>query len=274
MKIAKAAIKKVLKSTLGPEGTLKLMRRYGDSKTLMQCWLSPRYWESVSRLRFFKNKHKGQRCFIIGNGPSLKEMDLAPLRNEFTFGLNRIYLLFESLGFATTYFVSVNKLVIEQCADEIVKLSCPKFVCWGTQSLIPVTSNMIFIRSRTSSRFRTDIPREGVSEGSTVTYVAMQLAYYMGFQQIILIGVDHSFTTKGPANELVTSQGDDPNHFHPEYFRKGFKWQLPDLESSEFAYKLARCQFELAGREILDATVGGKLKVFPKVDYNKIIEKT
>jgi len=115
MKLAKTAAKRVLKATLGPEGTLKFMRRYGDSKTLMQCWLSPRYWESVRRLRLFKNKHKGQRCFIVGNGPSLKEMDLAPLRNEFTFGLNRIYLLFESLGFATTYFVSLPEVYWLEC---------------------------------------------------------------------------------------------------------------------------------------------------------------
>ena len=61
------------------------------------------------------------RCFILGNGPSLKKTNLALLENEYTFGLNRIYLLFDQLGFSTTYYVAVNHLVIEQCANEIIK---------------------------------------------------------------------------------------------------------------------------------------------------------
>ena len=104
-------------------------------------------------------------------------------------------------------------------------------------------------------------------EGFTVTYVALQLAFHMGFKKVILIGVDHNFTTKGPANQAVVSQGDDPNHFAPNYFGAAFKWQLPDLEGSERAYRLARQAYETAGRMVVDATVGGKLTVFPKVDY-------
>jgi hypothetical protein len=100
----------------------------------------------------------------------------------------------------------------------------------------------------------------------------MQLAYYMGFSQVVLIGVDHNFKTKGEPNTLVESGGVDPDHFHPDYFGKGVKWQLPDLERSEMAYNLARYQYALAGREILDATVGGKLDVFPKVNYEDIFK--
>jgi hypothetical protein len=107
-----------------------------------------------------------------------------------------------------------------------------------------------------------------VFEGFTVTYVALQLAYHMGFSEVILIGVDHNFVTKGPANQAVVSQGDDPNHFAPNYFGAGFKWQLPDLDGSERAYKMARAVYEADGRRVVDATIGGKLTIFPKVDYN------
>jgi hypothetical protein len=92
----------------------------------------------------------------------------------------------------------------------------------------------------------------------------------MGFTQVILIGVDHSFASKGEANKTVVSDGDDPNHFSPHYFGKGFRWQLPDLETSEIGYALARKAFEKAGRQVLDATVGGKLTIFPKVDYESL----
>ena len=90
---------------------------------------------------------------------------------------------------------------------------------------------------------------------------------------MILIGVDHSFATKGAPNTTVQSEGDYPNHFSASYFGKGFRWQLPDLETSELGYRLARKAFEEDGRKILDATVGGKLEIFEKVDYQSLFPK-
>lgn len=82
--------------------------------------------------------------------------------------------------------------------------------------------------------------------------------------------MDHSFATQGKPNETVVSQGDDPNHFNPGYFGKGFRWQLPDLETSEKAYALANETYRAAGRRVIDATVGGKLTIFPKTDYESL----
>ncbi len=90
------------------------------------------------------------------------------------------------------------------------------------------------------------------------------------FRKLILIGVDHNFVTQGPANQAVVSKGDDPNHFSPNYFGAGFKWQLPDLDGSERAYRLARDAYEKSGRQVLDATVGGNLTIFPKVQYKSL----
>jgi hypothetical protein len=225
---------------------------------------------SIRRLGEIKGKHTGQRCFIIGNGPSLKQMDLSRLHDEITFGLNRIYLLFPELGFLTTYYVSVNSLVIEQCAEDIRLLPIPKFISWRSRRLIQPTEDMAFLHTTyTGPKFARDA-RGRLWEGATVTYVALQLAFHMGFEQVILIGVDHNFTTQGKANATVVSQGSDPDHFHANYFGKGFRWQLPDLETSERAYRMARQAYEAAGRQVLDATVGGKLTVFPKIDYSSL----
>jgi hypothetical protein len=68
----------------------------------------------------------------------------------------------------------------------------------------------------------------------------------------------------------VESQGADPDHFSPSYFGKGFRWQLPDLEGSERGYRLARQAFEKDGRRVVDATLGGKLTVFPKVEFDSL----
>ena len=235
------------------------------------AYLHPWRRASVRALNALKDIHRGKRCFIIGNGPSLKQLDLARLRGEFTFGMNRIYLLFPELGFNTTYYVSINDLVIEQCAGDIRGLAIPKFLAWHSHrhfqdrpddlSFLYTTYNEpVFARNAAGRLW----------EGATVTYVALQLAFHMGFDQVILIGVDHNFASKGQANQTVTSQGDDPNHFSPQYFGKGFRWQLPDLETSERAYGLTREAYTSAGRRVLDATAGGKLTVFPKVEYNSL----
>lgn len=123
----------------------------------------------------------------------------------------------------------------------------------------------------TGPKFAADA-RGRLWEGATVTYVCLQLAYHMGFETAVLIGVDHSFVSKGKPNTTVVSQGDDPNHFAANYFGKGFRWQLPDLDTSEIGYYMAKHAYERNGRTVLDATIGGELQVFPKIDYNDLFD--
>jgi len=233
--------------------------------------LSSRWQKSRYHMQALRNTHAGERCFIIGNGPSLRRTDLTKLKGEFTFGLNRIYLIFSELGFATSCLVSVNELVLEQCASEMKALDLPKYLAWRSRHWFADAPQAVFVD--TDFTGTEDFSRNAsgrIFEGFTVTYVALQLAFHMGFSEVILIGVDHNFTTQGPANQAVVSQGDDPNHFSPNYFGAGFKWQLPDLEGSERAYRLARHAYDSDGRRVRDATVDGKLTIFPKVDYNSL----
>jgi len=239
--------------------------------------------ESIQNLKRFKDIHPGERCFIIGNGPSLKNTNLGLLRDEFTFGMNRIYLMYPDLGFSNTYYLSINSLVIEQCAQDILALQIPRFLSWRTRDLVqealddnsklPFDPPVTFLHTTyTGPKFAQDVGGR-LWEGATVTYVAMQLAFHMGFTQVILIGVDHSFTSKGKPNTTVVSGGDDLDHFDSNYFGKGFRWQLPDLDTSEIAYHRAKENYAAADREIIDATIGGKLTVFPKVEYQSLFGK-
>lgn len=241
---------------------------------LPAAYLHPWRRESIRRLAALKDIHSGKRAFVIANGPSLKHTDMSRLRNEYTFGMNRIYLMFPELGFSTTYLTVVNDLVIEQTASDLAALSLPKFLAWRSRRHFPANLPIIQLptflyTSYTGPRFSTDVGGR-VWEGATVTNVTLQLAFHMGFQQVILIGVDHNYTAMGKPNTTVVSQGDDPNHFSPSYFGKGFRWQLPDLETSEVGYAMAREAYRKAGREIVDATIGGKLTIFPKVEYEKL----
>ena len=72
-------------------------------------------------------------------------MDLSPLRNEFTIGSNRIYLLFPALGFTTTYIASVNPHVLRQWKDDFLALPVPKFLSWGMRSEFPDREDVAFL---------------------------------------------------------------------------------------------------------------------------------
>jgi hypothetical protein len=262
-------LKKVIPSWLW-----KTMQRSYDAflrlPEVPSALLHPLRLRSKKVLNDFKNTQSGRRCFIIGNGPSLSSIDMGKLRNEITFGMNRIYLLFPELGFSTTYYVSINDLVIQQCAADIQSLEMPKFLAWRSHNHIHSSKDVNYLYTTyTGPGFSRDVTGR-VWEGATVTYVALQLAYHMGFSEVVLVGVDHNFISNGDPNQTITSEGDDPNHFSPEYFGKGFKWQLPDLETSEIAYQMARDAYEKAGRKVLDATRDGKLTVFPKVEYDSL----
>ncbi|HSV86251.1 MAG TPA: 6-hydroxymethylpterin diphosphokinase MptE-like protein, partial [Levilinea sp.] len=153
--------------------------------------------DTIARLAKLKDIHRGKRCFIIGNGPSLKNTDLGKLRNEYTIGMNRFYLAFPDLGFRTNYYLSVNDLVVEQCAADIQALELPRFVSWRARRWLKPQENLYFLHTTyTGPRFSTDLTGR-LWEGATVTYSALQTAFYLGFEQVILIGVDHSFATKG-----------------------------------------------------------------------------
>lgn len=266
-------LRQTIKGVL-PTPAIDFLRETRDGlirfKDMPEANFHPWRRDTIQRIRSLKDSRRGERCFIIGNGPSLKNTDLSKLKDEFTIGVNRIYLLFPELGFSTSYFVSVNDLVIEQCAADIQKLSIPRFVAWRAKRWLHPDNDLYFLYTTyTGPRFSKNAAGR-LWEGATVTNVALQLAFYLGFQQVILIGVDHNFVTQGVPNTTVVSQGDDPNHFSANYFGKGFRWQLPDLDTSERGYRMARAAYEEDGRQVLDATVGGKLQVFPKVDYDAL----
>ena len=268
------SIKQVIKQIVPAPAWNILRKTYSEVTHLPDLpgvYIHPWRRESMKRLAELKDFYQGQRAIIIGNGPSLKQTDLKKLKDEFTFGLNRIYLMFPELGFGTTYYVAVNDLVIDQCRQDISALPMPKFLSWRSHRFFtpgPLPATFLYT-TYDNPAFARDV-RHRVWESATVTYVALQLAFHMGFTQVILVGVDHNSNVPGKANTTIVSQGDDLNHFNPDYFGKGFRWQLPDFETSEIGYRLARQAYETAGRQVLDATIDGKLTVFPKVKYSSL----
>lgn len=230
----------------------------------LQSYADPEFRRSRGTLKALRNRHAGETCVIIGNGPSLKGFDLSVLSAVPTFCLNRGYLLWEEQGFQPTYHVSVNDLVIEQFHSEIAGLPSPLFLPWEHHRKFSGVDNAVFLEMRWNKRFFGDVTN-GLWPGATVTFAAMQIAYHMGFSRVVLIGVDHRFEETGPAHAEVLQDRDDGNHFSHAYFGKGVRWNLPDLQLSEVAYRMAKDAFAREGRLIVDSTRGGVLDIFPKM---------
>ncbi|SKB70548.1 hypothetical protein SAMN05660226_02786 [Parapedobacter luteus] len=233
------------------------------------------FYKYRPHLAKFKDIHKGQDCFIIGNGPSLNQTDLNLLNGYHVFGLNKIHLIFEKYPrLKLSYHVTVNPLVIEQIQREVEEgvFDCPTFLSYqGSKGVNFSSKNVYKLLTCGKWSFYKNV-MEPINEGYTVTYVAMQLAYYMGYKNVFLVGVDHNFSQVGKPNELQDFKGDDHNHFHPDYF-KGQLWHLADLEGNEASYALAKHQFHEDGREIFNATVGGKLNIFKRITFEEALQR-
>ncbi|WP_051208272.1 6-hydroxymethylpterin diphosphokinase MptE-like protein [Saccharospirillum impatiens] len=238
------------------------------------------YWDiclesyrSRKRLKKIRNKFKGQSAVILCNGPSLLNTDFEMLRDSglYTFGLNKINLLFDKVDFRPSTIVAVNPYVLEQNADYFSNTDIPLFLDSKAKHLGIKNSKSIFLHSSNiPSSFAKDCS-VSINQGYTVTYVAMQLAFHMGFQRIALVGCDHNFADKGTPNKLIEAKDDDHNHFDPNYFSKGTKWQLPDLFQSEVHYTIAKNLYEENNREIYDCTNDGKLQLFTKMPFSEFL---
>jgi hypothetical protein len=225
-----------------------------------------------SRLTRFRSLHLGQRCVIVCNGPSLNRMDLRALQGEVVIGLNKIHLGLPRLGFYPRYVVAVNPLVVEQSRAALAGMSAIRFIGARAAAHLPEDAFTHHVAILTPPVvFSTDLAR-GLREGGTVTHAALQVAWYMGFAEVVIIGMDHRYAQTGAPHETRVLSGPDLNHFSPDYFRDQ-AWHSPDLARSEASYAEARRVYEAAGRRILDATLDGACTVFPKADFQSLMRR-
>lgn len=143
----------------------------------------------------FDGKHKGRRAIVIGNGPSLNELDMGRLKDEITLGSNRVYLGYEKWGFATTYWAVSDWLQIEEYGPEYASALADGPVAFYPFEYWPLShfpgGCPINLRALTRPSFHP--APEWMDYGHSVTYVLMQLAALMGCDPIILVGVDHRY---------------------------------------------------------------------------------
>lgn len=231
-----------------------------------------------------KDSFKGERCVIIGNGPSLNQMDLSRFANVPTFAVNGIFYASDRMGFDPTFYVVEDSAVMADNTDRIRDFRAQyKLFPSIYRPTVGEASNLMYFRmnrgfydSRSPHycvpRFSTDASNR-VYCGQSVSIINLQLAYYFGFSEVVLIGMDFSYTvpdTVERQGDVFTSTEADPNHFHPDYFGPGKKWKDPKLDRVLSNYELAKRMYAADDRRIVNGTVGGQLEVFPRVSHEEL----
>ncbi len=217
----------------------------------------------------WKDHYAGQRCFILGNGPSLADMNLAHLRYEVTFGTNSIALLFQP-----------RHMVL--CAKTV--LSSPSWMAAARQGVqkaehsfvSPLMTKMnfrsekitIFPVDSGSNWFSDDPAVRPFCKNSSSGAVMQQVAVYLGCNPIYMIGFDGDYVAERKGEG-------DPNHFSPVYWGKELA-PMSVSRASEInagcakGHVVAKEYCEAHGIEIYNATPGGDVDAYERVDYESI----
>ena len=217
----------------------------------------------------YKGMYKGRRCFIVGNGPSLTANDLTKIyyNNDLSIACNRIDKVYSETKWRPSYYMVIDQMVFEN-----VKGNLPKeipIILRDMPSVYEVVDreNVLLLRTnlydKSEKKYFSEDMSEGVCSGGTSTFTMLQIMAYMGCQELILLGVDFSW-------------GEDGRNAH---FFSHNDSKVIDLYTSECikkkeyvydSYQVANQYAKEHGITIYNATRGGKLDIFPRVDFDSL----
>ena len=255
----------------------------GGISTVWSLEEDPTSRADVEALQQLRNKYRDERCVIIGNGPSLNDTDLSRLQDERTFAVNGIFYAQDRMNFDPDFYVVEDNAFLRDNLAAVkayvagLKLfpSIYRSQLAGTPNVLYFNMNRGFYEKSSPNfcvpRFATDVTYQ-IFSGQSVTFMNLQLAYHMGFTEVVLVGMDFSYVIPDSAEvsgDRILSREGDLNHFHPDYFGVGTVWKDPKLDRVLASYALAKSVFESDDRRIVNATVGGKLEIFERTDYQR-----
>lgn len=223
-------------------------------------------------LKLYKDKHKGKRCFILCTGPSLNYEDIHMLNNEITFGMNSLCLGFNNDSWRPTYFgiqdskvfESVKKALFAEkdlpifCSSQLKKMCKDVPDSWNIFPYNGIyNSYELKFKKEMKVKFSDDISSV-VYDGYSITYSLIQIAAYMGFSEIYLLGADCNYI---PGRK---------NHFIEHGIEDSAERQLLARDLLQFSYKQAGEELERKNIKIFNATRGGCLEVFKRINLEEI----
>lgn len=238
-----------------------------------------RYYRSDDSkiLQRLKNEHREKRCFIIGNGPSLTIEDLDKLGNEITFASNRIFNIFEKTGWRPTYYLAVDSDLIKYNYETIKSIQAEYIFLSNIYQIPPndKSENIVYINEFAKfpvnkwndvSAFVSEDVAKFFSIGYTVTFTAIQLALYMGFKEIYLLGVDFSYSIVRDSKGRITKNDNIKDYFDGKKYHS----TVLNYNSVLHAYEVAEQYCRNHNVKIYNATRGGKLEVFKRVSFDEL----
>lgn len=238
---------------------------------------------NIHKFKELHNKYKGKRIFILGNGPSLNHQPLYLLKDEYTMCFNHFHLMNERNNWKPNFYAVTDCLVVSDMADELNKKIIPEvdYAFFpdrhpsniNYQKYINEKENVLWLRVDKPG-FHDNLPFCGINE--SVVNAGIQVAFYLGFSEIYIIGVDLTFNDNKQNVDKFNSRDwkaveDDPNHFDPRYFGKGKNYHYTSDKSQHDCFKQAYAFIKSKGGEIFNAGFGGKLEAFPRVDLYKVL---
>lgn len=250
----------------------EIRRRY----SLWLYFLSGKEEYNDVNMQLLHDKYVGKRCFIICNGPSLKAEDLEKIHknNDFSFASNKIDKIFPHTSWRPTFYSVIDESFQYSLLGTMNKIPAQtKF--FRKESYITtrkVRGNCVWMNTD-GDRSLLDNPRfsdncaEVVYTIATVTYVLFELAVYMGFRELYIIGCDNSYGLEKKKDGTIVNHGTESYFAGSNPNDKkliGATWEM------NIAYEYARQFADEHGIKIYNATRGGHLEAFERVDFDSL----
>lgn len=227
--------------------------------------------DNKKRLYELKNAANKKRCFIIGNGPSLTEKDLELLKNEICFASNKCFKIFDKTNWRPNYYVVQDRYSLSD--SELNTLSGNVILigdyCYRKHHINRKVICFHEIRciNYKNIKFSYDIPK-GIYGAFTVTYTIIQLAVYMGFKEIYLLGMDHNYPYIVDESGNTKLVKDVQAHFFSGEKATDF---VSNINGMTCAYEKAKRVTESLDVNIYNVTRGGKLEIFERKALERIL---
>ena len=228
---------------------------------------------------------KRETIIVMGNGPSLADIDLTSLDNFDTFGLNSAYRAYERLNWYPTYHGCFDYVVTESHKDNFVKLIESGNIkkCFYI-SKISDSPKMQYVNLQpygTTNRWNCKIEDfDSFHDNGNSGANACSTAVCMGYKRIILLGVDCNYVEfidgsqkDGPGLVIKETPNKNPNYWFDDYQQKGDKYNVPrgtDFHMPTWnmlAYKAAN-----AGIEIINCSPTSALQCFRNMPLKEALE--
>jgi hypothetical protein len=217
------------------------------------------------KLKYWGGRFNNEKIYIVGNGSSLDKTPLDKL-DSYSFATNRISRIYESTSWRPTHYLCMSHNIQKPdwLADirETVELKIPSFIWWKWAGLIGDYKNIIWTDYYKDHIWVHD-SSIGLMKWGSSGLSMIQLAMYIGFNPIVLVGFDGDWTP---------FEGEDPNHFGNGYLTKVTDGQANRWNYHHpLAHMMALDAAQHKGVNIIDATIDGKLDVYPKCDIRDIL---